>query len=469
MTQAAEDRLAEFVLGQEPRHAPDDIAQIVKLCLVTSVSTAIAGAAEDGVAEILAYANAQGGRAEATTLVFGDRLPAASAALVNGMMCRALDYCDAMAPGLHIGSALIPAALAAAELAGGCTGAQLLDALIVGAEVGARFNLDGTQYDGFDPTGVAGVFGATAACARLLGLSPGQTRNALALAFNRCGGSFQSNVDGSLAVRLIQGWVAESAVTCARLAKAGLTGPDRFLTGGYGYLHLFARDRTDAASMLAGLGTQWRLDRMVFKRFPSCGGTQAVTKLALDLITQHPFIMTEVDSVRVMLPPYTYRLVGHPLRLGPNPRVDAQFSAQYCVASALIRRGSRLADFRPAAVREPAVLKLADRIEVEPAERLGTPGNPIAVLQVRTTDGKRYESSIDIPPGFPGNGLTDAEHAERLADCLHYAPFPLSAGQAEAFRTAVQGLADLPDARDLLSLLVHRPSAKRDRRIAGAV
>jgi 2-methylcitrate dehydratase PrpD len=455
---AAEDRLAEFVLGPEPRRAPAEVTRIVRLCLLTSASTAIAGAAEDGVAELRDHVVAQGGRAEATTLVFGDRLPAASAALVNGLMCRALDYCDAMWPGLHIGSALIPAALAAAELAGGCSGAQLLDALTAGAEVGARLNLDGTQYDGFDPTGVAGVFAATAACARLLGLSAEQARNALALAFNRCGGSFQSNVDGSLAVRLIQGWVAESAVHCARLARAGFTGPRRFLGGEYGYLHLFGRDRTDAASVVAGLGTEWRLNRMVFKRFPSCGGTQAVTKLALDVIARHPVRAEDVAAVRVKLPPYTYRLVGQPFGLGANPRVDAQFSAQYCVASALIRRGSRLADFRPAAVRDPAVAELAQRVEVAPAERLGTPGEPIAILEATTRDGRRYDSSIDIPPGFPGNELTDAEHAERLADCLDYAPFPLPAGQADAFRRAVGSLASLADARDLLGWLSCAPA-----------
>src|SRR5699024_4507332 len=97
------------------------------------------------------------------------------------------------------------------------------------------------QYDGFDPTGVAGVMGATAAAARIVGLPTEKTLHALALAFNRCSGSFQSNIDGSLAVRLIQGWVAQVAVECVELARAGLTGPHRFLTGTYGYLRLFGR------------------------------------------------------------------------------------------------------------------------------------------------------------------------------------------------------------------------------------
>ena len=99
--------------------------------------------------------------------MFGDRLPAAAAARFNGTLCRALDYCDAMAPGPHIGSSLLPAALAAAELAGGCSGADFVAALAAGAELSSRLNLSESQYDGFDPTGVLVVFAATAAAARV--------------------------------------------------------------------------------------------------------------------------------------------------------------------------------------------------------------------------------------------------------------------------------------------------------------
>ena len=89
----------------------------------------------------------------------------------------------------------------------------------------ARLNLKEPDYDGFDPTGVCVVFAATAAAARILGLDETRTLNALALAFNRCGGSFQSNIDGSLAVRVIEGWVAETGVTCALLAARGVAAP----------------------------------------------------------------------------------------------------------------------------------------------------------------------------------------------------------------------------------------------------
>ena len=101
-------------------------------------------------------------------------------------------------------------------------------------------------------------FGSTAAAARIMGLSREETWNALALAFCRCGGSFQANVDGVLAVRVIEGWVAETGITCARLASRGITGPPNFLEGIYGYFHLFGRDRMTGAQVLAGLGAEYR-------------------------------------------------------------------------------------------------------------------------------------------------------------------------------------------------------------------
>ena len=97
------------------------------------------------------------GAPQATTLVFGDRLPARAAAQFNGTMCRALDYCDAMAPGPHIGSALFPAALAAAELAGGCSGVEFIAALAAAPSSARASTCSEGQYDGFDPTGDRGA------------------------------------------------------------------------------------------------------------------------------------------------------------------------------------------------------------------------------------------------------------------------------------------------------------------------
>lgn len=477
-----EQQLAQFIVGFPAAEVPAEARRILRHIMLAVAGTALAGVAEDGIAPLRALLRQRGGAAEAPTLVFGDRLPAAAAAQFNGTLCRALDYCDAMAPGPHIGSALVPAALAAAELAGSCSGAEFLAALAVGAEVASRFNLSEAQYDGFDPTGICVVFGAAAAVARILKLDEVQTLHTLALAFNRCGGSFQSHVDGSLGVRITQGWVAQAAVDCAQMAQLGITGPQHFLAGHYGYAHLYGRGTLDVAGLVAGLGQAWRLERVVFKKYPSCGVTQGVTELALRLAARYGLQAADLASAEVRLPPYAHRLVGHAFQIGANPRVDAQFNAGYCVANALLRGSSQLAHFSPVMVADPALRPLIARIRVLADPALDQRGHTAVDLAITTTDGRTLHDALDIAPGFPGAGLSDAQHLARFHDCVAHAaavapaaglPW-LDAAAVAAFLAALDGLATLADARRLgQALVVGAPAPRRtgppgDAPMAGA-
>lgn len=416
-----EQELAHFVVHTQFEDLPLDAQRVVRHILTTVLGTAIAGAHEDGVNEALSVYGTPAQTQSARVLVHGMRVTAASAATINGLMARSLDFCDAMAPGLHIGSSLVPAALAAAEMAGGCNGREFLAALAVGAELAARMNLTEQGYAGLDPTGVAGVFGATAAASRILGLNATQAHNALALAFNRCGGSFQSNVDGSLAVRMIQGWVAGDGIACAQLAKAGLTGPEHFITGVYGYAKLYAKDPGFEVTVGHALGTDYRLLGTMFKKYPSCGMTQGATELALRLLKAGPIDPKHIDHIAVHVPAYGFRLVGHRFVLGSNPRVNAQFSLQYCVANALVRKASLLDHFRPEQINGPDVLSLAERVHVSHEPALDAREHTSVALQVRMTDGAVWCDALDIAPGFPGKPLTDEEHEQRFAACMAYA------------------------------------------------
>ncbi len=454
-----EEKLADFVVNLKVDAVPADAQRVLRRIVLAVVGTGFAGADEDGVAALRELLCEAGGAAQATTLVYGDRLPASAAAQFNATMCRALDFCDAMAPGPHIGAALFPAALAAAELAGGCSGAEFMAALVAGAELSSRFNLSEAQYNGFDPTGIVVGFSAAAAASRILRLTPGQMLHALALVFNRCGGSFQSHVDGSLGVRIVQGWVAQAGVQCAQMARRGITGPENFLTGHYGFAHLYGRDTFDAQAVAQGLGESWKLHNVVFKKYPSCGVTQGVTELTLGLVAELGVQASEVRSATVRLPPYAHRLVGHAFHLGANPRVDAQFSAAYCVANALIRKSSRLQHFAPAQVHDKTVHEMIGRISVIAESSLDARGHAAVDLALTTTDGATHLRQLDIPPGFPGAELNEAQHLARFNDCLAYAPHPPSAAQTGQFLERLDSLAAMQDVRDLLPLLTVERSA----------
>jgi 2-methylcitrate dehydratase PrpD len=378
---------------------------------------------------------------------------AEKAAFVNAVMARALDFCDAAVPGAHSGTAIIPAALATAELVGGVTGKDFLTAVAVGTEVALRMNLGEAEYDGFDPTGVCVPFGSSAAAAKTMGLSQMETWNALGLAFCRCGGSFQANVDGTLAVRVIEGWVAETGVTCARLARGGITGPTNFLEGVYGYLHLFARDRVTSDTIVKKLGNDYQTHKLVFKKYPSCGATQASTQLILDLMADEGLGADDVDYVEVRVPPYIHRLVGHPFQLGSNPKVNAQFSIPYCVANALVRRASRLSHFEEKAITDPDVLRLVEKVKVVPDTALDTRGHTAVDMRVLTKASREFLCSTDIAPGFPERPLTADEHLQRFADCIEFAAKPPGKQQVANLVESIARLEEMADIRELVPLL----------------
>lgn len=449
----SEVKLVEFIRAVRLDDVEPEAVVVVRRVLAGALATAVAGATEEGIAPLRRLLVERGGTPQATSFVFADRLPGAAAALLNATMGRALDYCDAMAPGVHVGSSVVPAALAAAEMVGGCAGEEFLRAVVVGCEVGARFNLTEDMYDGLDPTGVASVFAATAAAGSIVGLSEVQMRNALGLALNRCGGSFQSHVDGSLAVRLQQGLVAQSAIESVEYAAAGITGPVNFLEGVYGYTHLYARGRRAASDFVADLGDVWRLRGFMFKKYPSCGATQGVTQLMLDLRDEHSLRADNIDRVVVTMPPYCQRLVGNPFVAGPNPRVSAQFSVQYCVANAVVRGDSSLRQFRPDAVLDPSLASLMSRVEVVADPAMDARGHSSVDVEVSMRGGRRERRGYDTSPGYPGNDLDDADHRRRFDDCMSYAELPLAPGAADELLDVVARVESEPDITARIALL----------------
>ncbi|MDB4443808.1 MmgE/PrpD family protein [bacterium] len=451
----AEERIVEFIGRTNFEDIPQTSFIIIKNMILNVLGTAIAGSTSEGCEPLVSFYRDMGGREEATVLIHGGRLPAQDAAFVNSVMARALDYCDAMVPGLHIGSSAVPTTLAVTELKGGCSGKEFLLALTLGAEVSARLNLTESAYDGFDPTGICAIFASTVIAGKLLGLSPEETWNALALAFNRSAGSFQSNIDGSLAVRVIQGWVSQNGITCARFSQSGVTGPKNFLEGLYGYLHLYGRDKVDPKDLLDGLGQRFELENLVFKKYPSCGLTQSATDTTLGLLKEIGVDTGNIAHIDITVPPYAYKLVGHPFEPGENPTVSAQFSIQYCVANALLRGNSRLIHFEEPGIKDAAVMEEVKKVRVVSDEKLDQRGHTSIDIRLETNGGDKFQKSMDIAPGFPGNPLTQKDHEARFWDCMDYAPKPIKKEKAEELLSKILELEKLDDARSIIPLMIH--------------
>lgn len=449
-----EKALAKFIYTTEYTDLPQETIAVIKLQLIALYGATIAATNAEGCKEIADYVRGISEKEEATVLMHGGKVSAQAAAFANSVMGRALDIDDHISPGVHLGSAVIPAALAAAELTGGCFGKEILTALAVGIEVALRLNLEDKDLDGFDPTGIIAIFASTAAAAKLMKLTEEQILHALALAFNRCGGSFQSNVDGSLAVRVIEGWVAQMGVECARLAKIGITGPHNFLDGVYSFFYLYAREDKNRGYVVKDLGQKWHIDTINFKKYPSCGLTQGSTELILKMMREHNFSAADVEKIVVRIPTYAYKLVGK-FSIGNNLKVSAQFSVGYCVANAVTRKDITLSQFEAEQIREPIVQKfLSERVDVINDPSLSQNHYASGIL-VTLTNGVVLEGSIDIPPGTPDNPLSYEEHRKRFYDCIEFANLPwLNSEKGDSILYTLMNMEKLEDIDTLISLLL---------------
>ena len=245
--------LAEWAVNTRFEDLPGSIVDGMKLLTRTIIGTTFAGATAAGCEDVVALVKEWGGAPEATIWVHGGKTPVHTATLANSVMARALDICDAQVPGQHIGTSLVPVAFGMAERAGSLGGREFITALAVASEIATRLGF-ASRLNGFDPTGACSLFAPAIAAGRILRLDAGQMMNAMALTFNRAGSSFQSNVDASLAVRLIEGFISQDGVMCAQLAGRNLTGPRNWIEGVWGYYHLFCQDERDEQTLIGGLG-----------------------------------------------------------------------------------------------------------------------------------------------------------------------------------------------------------------------
>jgi 2-methylcitrate dehydratase PrpD len=448
-----EEELVHYILNTQYQNLPAKVVNTAKHMLLTIIGTTIAGATLEGCEVLRDQISMWGGKEEATILLHGDRVPAHHAALVNSYMARALDFDDGIRPGMHVGASAVPAALAASELAQGCNGRELLAALVVGAEVADRINLV-SDYDGFDPTGICSIFAATAVSGRILSLDNEKLWNALAIAFNKSGGSFQSNIEGALSVRLIQGFVAQGGILSAQLAEKGFTGPKNFLEGIYGYFHLYAKDKYDHQIVAGELGERFEFSKTMFKKYPSCGNTISSTEAMLDLVGEHDLTPENVSQINIRVTPYAHKLVGGPFRIGHNPRVNAQFNIRYCVANALLRKSSKLEHFEEPLITDPSIMDIVQKIKIEADPTLEERDETAVEMEVLTKSGDKYRKRIDIAAGFAERPLTREEITERFWNCIDYAKKPLSKEKVEKLVSSIDQLEEVEDIRSLIPLVL---------------
>lgn len=454
--------LSRFAAGIDAAKLDTAVVEAVKANILDTLSCSLAGSSAKAIPELSGLVQEWGGAAQADMFVLGGKYPAHHAAWVNSGMSHARDYDDTHdAAMLHAGVSAVPAAIAAAQLRGKVSGADLIAAVAAGLEVTCRLGI-ATQVaiteSGFIYSSLLGYFGATAAAGRALGLNPEQMLNAFGIVYSSVAGNHQVTRDASLMKRLQPGLAAQAAVVAVQLAKRGIRGAQHVFEGADGFFHVYLQDRVDAGIVRRDLGSRFELLNLSYKPYPCCRDTHTAIDAALALRAKAPRPASDIESIRVGVTGPGYQMVCVPeaVRLAPSTIVEAQFSIPYTVAAAWIDGPLGMRHFTDEGLQRADVLALAAKVKPyvdEEIDRVWSRFVPPAKVTVTFRDGQTVETQVDYPKGHPKNMMTVAEFSAKTMDCATYVAVPLAPDTGARLIQTVGRLETLADIAELMRVM----------------
>jgi 2-methylcitrate dehydratase PrpD len=440
---------------------PESISAAARLRLLDVLGVGLASAGSPVGAHYRKFGEEIAHGGPATVIGLRTGAAAADAALVNGGLFHSLEYDDThTASVVHPSCVALSAALAAGEAAG-ASGPEFLAAYVAGWETLVRLGLAAPgefQTRGFQITAVGGPVAAALVGAKLFKLDENESVAALGISLSQASGVLEFLTNGSTVKSLHPGWAAHAGLTAARLARAGMTGPETALEGRFGFFKMFAGDARAAdrfATQIGDLGKVWRLTEAAAKFYPCCHFNQPFVEAA-GRLADRGINPANVESLVCRIAPAAAPLVCEPWerKLEPETPHEVRWSLPIIVASRLVDGDVTLKTFEEQ-VSAP-VKDLARRITWEPLPNARYPQAFEAEIEVTTRSGAVEKVYIEDVYGNPSR---PAEPAEVLKKFRTNASRLLTSEAIARVEAAVNGLAM---AKDLKALSGALRSASRD-------
>jgi 2-methylcitrate dehydratase PrpD len=414
-----------------------DVVDRVKYLFLDFIGVAARGALSDSSSPvqrlILNLDNARDG-----AVVIGTHRKAdpSYAALANGTAAHSLELDDVVnEASLHPAVAIMPAALAAAHIAG-CSGKELIAAITAGYEVMIKLGvaLDPAAHyaRGFHPTGTCGTMGAAITAAKILKLNQKAMMNALGIAGSQAAGSMEFLSDGAFTKRLHPGWAAHSGIIAALLARENFTGPGTIIEGRFGFLHAYSSG-SKSGKVLQDWGDPWEVLHTSIKPHACCRYKQGPIDGILKIMHENHLDASQIEKVILGILQAGFAIVAEPeeQKSNPNSVVDAQFSMPFGAAAAILYGKATLDEYTMERINSTRVKELMDKISCvkDPELEKEFPKKWPASVTLLTKDGKTYSTRIDFPKGDPENPLTWDELIDKFRNLI--APVFFEARQNE--------------------------------------
>jgi 2-methylcitrate dehydratase PrpD len=439
------ESLAQFVAGSQWDAVPPEVRHEGERGLLNFVGCALGGARDEAMDIAVKVLAPFFGPRQAIVIGRGERPDALNAAFLNAVSANVLEYDDThLGTVMHPGAPVAPGLFALAELRP-VSGRELLHAFIVGVETSCRVGLAvmPTHYRrGWHITATCGIFGAAAACARLIGLDAARTAWALGHAATQSASLVESL--GSMSKSLGVGNAAKNGLAAALLAEGGFSGPEKPIEGRYGFAAVTS-DSADLGEITGEIGERWEVLNNAYKPYP-CGVVLfPVIDACLELRTSYGPVPDAINRVVVR---------GHPLMRERTDRPniengrDAKVSLQHSVAAAFLFGAAGLAQYEDDCIADARVRALRTRVVFEE-----DPTAPVesATVTVHLADGTAHSRHIRHGRGTPGRPMSEAELDAKVRELAAYgAPFVDAGGLIAAMR----GIQDEADPTRLMRLTV---------------
>jgi 2-methylcitrate dehydratase PrpD len=403
--------MGEFVTELEYDDLPDGVAETVTRAFVDTVGVTLAGSAEGAGEQTAETAGIDPADADVATLLGVDAAaPPDSVALRTGTASHALDYDDlSWAMSGHPSITLVPALLALADEAD-ANGPDLITAYAVGFETECAIAdpISPDHYEsGWHATATFGTFGAAAAVANLLNLNATETAHALNIAASMPSG-LKRNF-GSMTKPLHAGICSRSGVTAGRLAADGFTADSAAVSGDRGFWDLYGPEERAGFS----IGDRWALREagIHVKAYPCCYFTHTSVAAAQALV-EAGVAPDDIERVAVTAAPGAGDALTNP---DPDTGLEAKFSMEYAVASAIERDTVGLESFRDGAIDDSSVQRMRERVDFSVDESLPYDSHE-ATVRIATDD-DTYERRQENPPGTHDDPLSDDELRAKFDEC----------------------------------------------------
>jgi 2-methylcitrate dehydratase PrpD len=408
-------RLAAFVRSSRWEDVPDPVRAHALRAVFNGFGTALGGCSDQAVIRLAASLAPFSAGETATVIGHHARRDALTAAFVNAAAMNVFDFDDTHAGTIiHPTASIAPVVLALSEMRP-VSGAELLHAFTLGAEVTCRIGnaISPGHYDrGWHITSTCGIFGAAVAAAKLLDLAEEEIVWALGNASAQAAGLVETL--GFMAKSTGVGNAARGGLISALMARGGVEGPPQPLEGPRGFLKVCS-DAPRLELVEHGLGAEWEILRNMFKPYP-CG---VVLNPVIDACLAARAAPTfSVERIAEIVVRGAALLKARADRPDVTTGREAQVSAQHAVAVCLLRGTAGAADFSDAAVSDPEVRGLRAKVRSVEID-VGTLVEA-AHVSIRYVNGTSLDVTEKAATGSLARPMSDAALREKFATLARY-------------------------------------------------